>query len=354
MAPTDDQLLSHGTFLRRLAYALVRDEHEAEDVVQDTYLAALRKPPRGSALAWLTSTVRNLARRRVRDRRRRDQRERTAARRDVHAPTAEIVAQLELQRRVVAKLTKLEEPYREAIVLRFYYGQAPSQIARDHGLPVDTVKTRLRRGLQKLRAQLDAEHGGERRVWALSLMPMAIPGQASLAASHFGVLAMKLKLVWIAALLGGICVFLFWNAGGSGEPERRGLRANEPTGLSDSAAADATTGIEDRGPDTRSAPAAPGPTVLLEGTVILATGEGGEPVELEVRAESRQRELSEDRLRVSVRSGEGFRVDVGRFFADKLPFAVVVTARHPGYVAKTVRCQVMIDALDGRPVVDAC
>jgi len=45
--PVDiETLLSHRPFVRALARRLVRDEARAEDVVQETWLAALRRPPR--------------------------------------------------------------------------------------------------------------------------------------------------------------------------------------------------------------------------------------------------------------------------------------------------------------------
>ena len=58
-------LLSHAEFVRRLARSLLHDEAAAEDVVQETYLAALVRPPRvtgeATARAWLARVVRNLS-----------------------------------------------------------------------------------------------------------------------------------------------------------------------------------------------------------------------------------------------------------------------------------------------------
>ena len=41
-----DELLEHVTFVRALARSLLRDESDADDAAQDTYLAAVRSPPR--------------------------------------------------------------------------------------------------------------------------------------------------------------------------------------------------------------------------------------------------------------------------------------------------------------------
>ena len=61
--PPTDRLLAHAEFLRALARSLVADAHEADDVVQGAYLAALEHPPRaGSNLrAWLGTVARNVA-----------------------------------------------------------------------------------------------------------------------------------------------------------------------------------------------------------------------------------------------------------------------------------------------------
>ena len=63
--PSADLLLTHRDFLQRLARSLVVDEQRAEDVVQETYLAVLqRPPPPGVRLkAWLGGIARNLSRR---------------------------------------------------------------------------------------------------------------------------------------------------------------------------------------------------------------------------------------------------------------------------------------------------
>src|SRR5262249_54138983 len=42
------------------------------------------------------------------------------------------------------------------------------------GVPPATVRTRLLRALDKLRARLDAEHGGSREAWAAPLLPAVV------------------------------------------------------------------------------------------------------------------------------------------------------------------------------------
>ncbi|MFT5284775.1 MAG: DNA-directed RNA polymerase specialized sigma24 family protein [Planctomycetota bacterium] len=61
--PTE-QLFVHAQWVRRLAIRLVNDPNLADDVVQDTWVAAMEKPPRGdvgtlSVKAWLAKVVHN-------------------------------------------------------------------------------------------------------------------------------------------------------------------------------------------------------------------------------------------------------------------------------------------------------
>ena len=107
--------------------------------------------------------VRHLALSRARSEQRRERRERTAARPEGLPSVAEGVARLELQRRVVEAVLALDEPYRSVVVHRFFYGLAPKEIARRLGVPLETVRTRQRRALERLRARLDTAYGGDGR-----------------------------------------------------------------------------------------------------------------------------------------------------------------------------------------------
>src|SRR5688572_16795656 len=155
MAPPLDQdaLLAHVHGLKALARGLVEDASCADDLVQETVVRALMHPPaRGAAGSWLRRVLRNLVFRSRQEEGRRRRRERLAARPIDSPPVAsEVVERAETHRRLVEMLLQLEEPYRSALLLRFFDGMLPSEIARRRGVDASTVRRWLRAGLDMLR-----------------------------------------------------------------------------------------------------------------------------------------------------------------------------------------------------------
>ncbi len=175
-----ETLLEHSTWMHALARRLVHDDDVAQDVMQETWLASLRTPPRHaeSVRGWLSKVVRSKAA----DSGRAAQ-SRAAQSRAVHEArgeaakavpsVAESVADAESHRRVSELVLQLDANYRDVLVLRFFEGLPPREVARRLGCPVETVRTRTRRALERLRAELDTQHAGDRRAWALALVPLA-------------------------------------------------------------------------------------------------------------------------------------------------------------------------------------
>ena len=149
-------LRQHGASLRQLAAELLRDPDAADDAVQEVWAAALQRPPRhaGSPGGWLATALRNVVRKLRRGERRRVAREGIASRGDAAEDHAAVLAREELLHRLVAEVSALDAPFRAAIWQRYFEGMAPRDIARASGVPVATVKSRLQRGLQQLRAKL--------------------------------------------------------------------------------------------------------------------------------------------------------------------------------------------------------
>lgn len=145
-----EALLEHAAWLRRLASGLVRGDGDAEDLVQETWLAALRRPPsaEGSTRGWLGEVVRNARRMRGRRDGRRTRRESGSARlAEPAAPSAEICSRA--TRRATgpsALVAELDEPIRTTVLLRYFEGLSAAEIARRQAVPAGTVRWRLSAG----------------------------------------------------------------------------------------------------------------------------------------------------------------------------------------------------------------
>jgi RNA polymerase sigma-70 factor (ECF subfamily) len=183
MAPTDGELLDgiarhdeaslaalydrYHLLAFSLALRVVNDRGRAEDVVQDAFLAVWRKAAsyadgRGSVKTWLTSIVRNRAIDVVRARRESDADD-DAILLALRDPAPSIVEQVTaaLDRDVVrSAIADLPLEQRQAIVMAYFEGRSHSEIADATGLPLGTVKSRIRLGMHRLRTSLLAAGAG--------------------------------------------------------------------------------------------------------------------------------------------------------------------------------------------------
>ncbi|MEM9379824.1 MAG: sigma-70 family RNA polymerase sigma factor [Planctomycetota bacterium] len=174
-----DELLSHSTWLRRLARALVRDDASADDLVQDAMgVAIATRVPVRDLRAFLAGTVRRLAVRGRRSDVRRDRRERARAADAAEAslPGADALAErVDVLRIVLEELRALPPAQQRIVSLRYLDDLDAAEIARREGTSPSTVRSHLARGLAALRARLDARAGG-RSGWHAVLAPWVVPG----------------------------------------------------------------------------------------------------------------------------------------------------------------------------------
>jgi len=160
-----ESLLAHRTWLAHVARALVAKSDEVDDVIQQTYAQALTHPPHHATnlRAWLGTIARNVVRSDARSRTAREARELAIA----PAPPVEnphdAVERAELQRRVVNAVLALDEPYRSALILRFFEEQDVATIAQRMSTGENTVRTRLRRGIERVRQSLECRAEEEAR-----------------------------------------------------------------------------------------------------------------------------------------------------------------------------------------------
>lgn len=173
--PPVEALLRHSRWVRALARSLVADAAAADDVAQSTFLAAIESPPRsaGALRAWLSTVARRFASDERRGDERRRSRERRAARPERIPSTEEIVRSETARRLVVDAVLALREPYRSAVVLRYFEELPPRRIAKLLDVEVETVRTRLKRALAELREALDGRLDGGRGAWCALLVPLA-------------------------------------------------------------------------------------------------------------------------------------------------------------------------------------
>ncbi len=218
---TPESLLEHSAWLRRLVHALVSDAAQAEDVIQETWLASLKNPPRRAGRAWLRSVARNVARAFHRSASRRERRERIAAQPERLADPARMAERAELQRFVLEQVHGLHEPYKATLLQRYYDDLSPAEIGRNSGTPAGTVRARISRGLDLLRARLDRRCAGQRRAWVALLASPAI-GRAAMAAGG-AFLSARTKVV-VTAVLVLAALSVLWYADANRDVSRDATR----------------------------------------------------------------------------------------------------------------------------------
>jgi RNA polymerase sigma-70 factor, ECF subfamily len=171
-----EDLLAQSDWLGRLAHRLASPA-DADDAVQDTWLAAQRAPPDPARppRPWLAEVLRNLLRARWHADQRRRRREQTHATLtpDREAAVDAVYERVEMQRLVAERVMALEEPIRIVLLLRYFEGHDSTRIGQLLGIPPGTVRWRLKQALDRLRADMDSRFHGDRRAWAVVLAPGA-------------------------------------------------------------------------------------------------------------------------------------------------------------------------------------
>lgn len=137
-----------------LAWHILKNREDAEEVLQDTFVKLYQhngfKPHLGSAKSYLYAIARNEAFMRLRAKGSRPQ----LSQIDIYDPQASFASNLENHddRLLVEKaLASLEATDAKLLKASFYWGYTHDELAEQTGLPLGTVKSRVRRALLRLR-----------------------------------------------------------------------------------------------------------------------------------------------------------------------------------------------------------
>jgi RNA polymerase sigma-70 factor (ECF subfamily) len=159
----------HASRAITIAFRILRNREEAEDIVQETFLEVWRRsaqfdPGRGGAVAWVVTIARSRAIDRLRAR--------TIAGRTIASasedadgllptpapsPAAETERRRD-ERRVAAALSALPPAQRRTIELAYFEGLSQSEIATKTASPLGTVKMRVKLAMSKLAELLGDEN----------------------------------------------------------------------------------------------------------------------------------------------------------------------------------------------------
>jgi RNA polymerase sigma-70 factor (ECF subfamily) len=151
-----------------LGLVLLKDRADAEDLVQDTFLKVWRTgsafdPRRGSLDGWILLIARSLAIDLLR--RRTVERKRLSSLSSVTDVTVELgpewhTEQRDLIEHVLKSMRRLPPRQRSAVALAYLGERSSAQVAKSQGIPLGTVKNRIRAGIATLRRTLGEEGSG--------------------------------------------------------------------------------------------------------------------------------------------------------------------------------------------------
>lgn len=145
-----------------LVVRLLRDRAQSEEVTQEVFLeiwqqAAKFDAAKGSGMAWVLTMAHRRAIDRIRASQKSHERDLKIGIRDMERDFDNVAESVEIRvenERVKNAMTRLTPLQREAVILAYYGGYSHSEMADILGIPLGTVKTRLRDGMIRLRDEL--------------------------------------------------------------------------------------------------------------------------------------------------------------------------------------------------------
>ncbi len=160
----------HGRTLFRVAFRIMNNEQDAEDVVQESLLRAYRQlnrfESRSNFGTWLYRIALNCALDLRRKKQKESERHEKPTRPEATDPVMDLpdgsptpdrlIEGVEIQRRVDQTLSAMGEKERAAFILRHFEGRSIAEIAKILGLRESATKNSIFRAVQKLRRELES------------------------------------------------------------------------------------------------------------------------------------------------------------------------------------------------------
>jgi RNA polymerase sigma-70 factor (ECF subfamily) len=149
--------------LLALAHGILREQHDAEDVIHDVFLEAWRRcadyeESRGSVRTWLLVRTRYRAFDRLRTRVRRRDMAASVEGEVSPANSGEQGLAVSDRHRLPAALAQIPEALRHVILLAYFEGLSTLEISSRLGIPTGTVKSRTHAAIKTLRSVLGTTH----------------------------------------------------------------------------------------------------------------------------------------------------------------------------------------------------
>ncbi len=157
-----------GPYLNAVAYRILRQDDAANEVLQEAFLqiwdnASSYRPHTAKALTWMTSILRYRALDRLDKERRLNTRFVVTDEQDVfdtagHHPSPEHdIASTQMDSQIIGCMAQLNDKISQSIKLAYIHGYSRDEIAQKFDTNVNTIKSWLRRGSERLKQCLEAK-----------------------------------------------------------------------------------------------------------------------------------------------------------------------------------------------------
>lgn len=233
-----EKILAESDWARRLARRLVGAD--ADDLLSESSLAALRNPPRdGSRFrAWTGVVMRRLAARRRRRGYLAAVAETRAARTEAIDPATDATDRIDLHQKLADAVRRLPETARTAIVQIYFRGLTHAEAARESGITEGAHRTRTARAVDRLRADFVDDCGSEKSAYAgLLALAGVSPGETTKVLIGVSIVAKKSSAALAALVLAVALGSTLWWLARSSEDDEWGARDRRSAVSSDASAA---------------------------------------------------------------------------------------------------------------------